>query len=160
MYLAAIAAGHVGFEGKTANQHSLVCHFMKGTHRVLPVSRPLASPWDLAVVLDGLSGPLFEPLEEVDMKHLYLKTVLLLALVSSRSVTFMHSLWTLRVLSLLKGHVRVSLKPNPSFVSKVVGSCSPVDLMAFSLPPCPSLKRGCTCCVQSAYLYGQGRGVL
>lgn len=50
--LTAIAAFHVGFRGKKASQHPLVCFFMKGAHRLLPVCRPLVPPWDLAVVLD------------------------------------------------------------------------------------------------------------
>ncbi|KAK5900671.1 hypothetical protein CgunFtcFv8_025613 [Champsocephalus gunnari] len=54
VYLAAIAACHVGFEGKTASQHPLVCGFMKGARRLLPVSRSLVPLWDLAVVLNGL----------------------------------------------------------------------------------------------------------
>lgn len=62
-YLAAIAACHMGFESKTVSKHPLVCHFMKGVHRLLPMSRPLVPPWDLAVVLYGLKGPLFEPLD-------------------------------------------------------------------------------------------------
>ena len=63
VYLAAIAACHVGFGKQTASQHPLVCRFMKGARRLLPVSRPLVPPWDLAVVLEGLKGPPFEPLE-------------------------------------------------------------------------------------------------
>ncbi|KAK5915714.1 hypothetical protein CesoFtcFv8_001280 [Champsocephalus esox] len=49
VYLAAIAACHVGFEGKTASQHPLVCRFMKGAHRLLPVSRSLVPLWDRAL---------------------------------------------------------------------------------------------------------------
>nr|XP_046244201.1 uncharacterized protein LOC124058723 [Scatophagus argus]XP_046244202.1 uncharacterized protein LOC124058723 [Scatophagus argus]XP_046244204.1 uncharacterized protein LOC124058723 [Scatophagus argus]XP_046244205.1 uncharacterized protein LOC124058723 [Scatophagus argus]XP_046244206.1 uncharacterized protein LOC124058723 [Scatophagus argus]XP_046244207.1 uncharacterized protein LOC124058723 [Scatophagus argus]XP_046244208.1 uncharacterized protein LOC124058723 [Scatophagus argus]XP_04624421 len=52
VYLAAIAARHVGFRKQTTSQHPLVCRFMKGACRFLPVSRPLVPPWDLAVVLD------------------------------------------------------------------------------------------------------------
>lgn len=67
----------VGFEGKTASQYALVCRFMKMAHRLLPIlSRLLTPPWNLY----GLSNPPFEPLEGVDLKHLSLKTVLLLVL--------------------------------------------------------------------------------
>ena len=51
---------------------------MRGTLRLLPVSRPLMP--DLAVALEGLKGPPFEPLLGASLKHLSLKTVLLLAL--------------------------------------------------------------------------------
>ena len=56
VYLEAIAACHVGFGKQTVSQHPLVCRFMKGVRRLLPVSRPLVPPWDLAVVLEGLKA--------------------------------------------------------------------------------------------------------
>ena len=33
------------------------------------------------------------------------------------------------------GDVRMTLKPNPAFVPKVMGSCSPIDLVAIAAPP-------------------------
>ncbi|XP_032363038.1 LOW QUALITY PROTEIN: uncharacterized protein LOC116675032 [Etheostoma spectabile] len=136
VYLAAIAACHVGFDGKTAGQHPLVCRFMKGARRLLPVSKPLTPPWDLAVVLDGLASPPFEPLGEVDLKHLSLKTVLLLALASAKRVGDIHALSVHpSCTQFAPGRVRVLLKPNPAFVPKVVGSCSPIDLLALCSPP-------------------------
>lgn len=66
--------------GSADDQHPLVCCFMKGAHRLLPVSRPLVPPWDLAMVLDGLKGLPFEPLQGADLTFVSLKAVLLLAL--------------------------------------------------------------------------------
>lgn len=86
-----VAAFHVGFGGKTS-QRPLVCRFMKGAHWLLAVSRPLSPPWNLAVVLDGLSGPPLKPMEEVNLKHLSLKTVLLLALASAITQRYSHAL--------------------------------------------------------------------
>ena len=80
MYLAAV------------NQHLLVCRSMKGAHRLLPVSGPLVASWDWAVVLEGLKGPPFEPLEEADLKHLSFKTALLLALALAKHVSDIHAL--------------------------------------------------------------------
>ena len=40
VYLATISACHIGFEVKAAGQHPLVCHFMRGAHNKLPVSKP------------------------------------------------------------------------------------------------------------------------
>ncbi|XP_029975893.1 uncharacterized protein LOC115409064 [Salarias fasciatus] len=136
VYLAAIAACHVGFGGKTVSQHPLVCRFMKGARRLLPVCRPLAPPWDLAVVLNGLSRAPFEPLEEVSLKHLSLKTALLLALASAKRVSDIHALSVhSSCTQFAPGNARVSLKPHLAFVPKVVGSCSPIVLTAFSPPP-------------------------
>lgn len=67
--LAAIAAFPVGFDDMVS-QRPLLCHFMKGARRLLSFCRPLAPPWYLAVVLDELYGPPFEPLQEADLKNL------------------------------------------------------------------------------------------
>lgn len=53
---------------------------MKGTHKLLPVSRLLITQWNLNVLLEGHKGPLFELLQGTDLKFVSLKTVLLLAL--------------------------------------------------------------------------------
>ncbi|XP_059199216.1 uncharacterized protein LOC131979287 [Centropristis striata] len=133
VYLAAIAACHVGFGKLTVGQHPLVCRFMKGARRLLPVSRPLVPPWDLAVVLEGLRGPPFEPLEGADLKHVSLKAVLLLALASAKRVSDIHALSVHpSCTQFFPGDVRMTLRPNPVFVPKVVGSCSPIDLVAFA----------------------------
>ncbi|XP_010773556.1 uncharacterized protein, partial [Notothenia coriiceps] len=139
VYLVAIAECHVGFEGKTASQHPLVCRFMKGARRLLPVSRSLVPLWDLTVVLDGLTRTPFEPLEEADMKHLSLKTVLLLALASAKRVSDIHALSVHpSCTQFFPGQTRVLLKPNPAFIPKVVGSCTSIDIVAFPPPLCPS----------------------
>ncbi|XP_034065716.1 uncharacterized protein LOC117542252, partial [Gymnodraco acuticeps] len=157
VYLAAIAACHVGFEGKTASQHPLVCRFMKGARRLLPVSRSLVPLWDLAVVLDGLTRPPFEPLEEADMKHLSLKTVLLLALASAKRVSDIHALSVHpSCTQFAPGQTRVLLKPNPAFVPKVVGSCTPIDIVAFPPPLCSSEEQRphllCPVCALRIYM--------
>lgn len=114
----------MGFESKTVSQDLLFCRFMKGACRLLPVSRPLVPPCDLAVVLEELKGPLFQPLQGEDLKHESLRTVLFLALVYAKLASDIHplSVFFLRDVTMI-------LKPNPAFAPKVVGSCSPVDLV-------------------------------
>nr|XP_055051758.1 uncharacterized protein LOC129437577 [Misgurnus anguillicaudatus] len=41
VYLAAISACHVGFEGVSVGRHPLICRFMKGERRLRPVSKHL-----------------------------------------------------------------------------------------------------------------------
>lgn len=82
----------MGFESKTVSQDLLFCRFMKGACRLLPVSRPLVPPCDLAVVLEELKGPLFQPLQGEDLKHESLRTVLLLALVYAKLASDIHPL--------------------------------------------------------------------
>ncbi|KAK5884596.1 hypothetical protein CesoFtcFv8_018399 [Champsocephalus esox] len=67
------------------------------------------------------------------MKHLSLKTVLLLALASKR-VSDIHALSVHpSCTQFAPGQTRVLLKPNPAFTPRVVGSCTPIDIEAF--PP-------------------------
>ncbi|KAK0152765.1 hypothetical protein N1851_005700 [Merluccius polli] len=129
VYLAAISACHVGFGDRPAGQHPLVCRFMKGARRKLPVSRPLVPLWDLSVVLEALSHHPFEPLEAVGMKFVSLKVVLLLALTTAKRFA--------------PGISKVCLRPNPVFVPKVVEStyrCRTVELSAFHPPPFSSAE--------------------
>lgn len=84
VYLATILACHIGFNDNTAGQQPLICQSMKGARRLRPVSRSLAAPWDLSMVLDALSHLPFEPLEQVNLKMLSFKTALFLALASAK----------------------------------------------------------------------------
>lgn len=59
VYLAAILACHVGLGEVTIRAHPLVRSFMKGARGLHPVSKPLAPSWDLALVLDALTGDHF-----------------------------------------------------------------------------------------------------
>lgn len=53
------------------------------------MSRPLAPPWDLDVVLEELKSLPFKQLQGVELKFLTQKTVLLLSLAFASAV-FMH----------------------------------------------------------------------
>ena len=136
VYLAAVSAYHVGFDGKTIGQHPLVCQFMKGARRKLPTPRALAPSWDLPTVLDALACPPFEPLEQVELKMLSLKTALLLALASAKRIGEIHALSVHQACTQFSpGCTKVSLLPNPAFIPKIIGSCSPIELAAFYPPP-------------------------
>lgn len=117
VHLAAIAACLVGLWNQTASQHTLVCRFMKGARRLLPVSKPPL--WDLGVVLEGLKDSPFEPLDWVGFEHMSLKTVLLPALASAQRVSDIHALSVeLSCTQLSPGGVRMTLRPNLAFVPK------------------------------------------
>lgn len=141
VYLAVISGCHVGFEGKPAGQHPLVCRYLKGGRRPLPVSKPMSPSWDLAVVLGALVSHPFEPLAHIEIKMLSLKVVLFLALAAAKRVSDIHALSVHPAcMRLTPGHLGVTLKPNPAFVLKVVNPCSPVDLSAFQPPPHSSVE--------------------
>ena len=145
VYLAAVSACHVGFGDKTAGQHPLIRQFMKGARRLRPVSKPLAPSWDLPMVLDVLSQPPFEPLQQLDLKVLSLKTALLVALSTAKRVSDIHALSVNPAcMQFFPGDTRVVLKPNPAFIPKVFNpslSCRPIELFAFNPPPFTSLEQ-------------------
>ena len=92
VYLAAISACHAGINGSSPGSHPLASRFMVGVRRLRVPERPLIPSWDLLVVLRALTGPLFEPLETVEIKFVSLKTTLLLALTSAKRVGDMQAL--------------------------------------------------------------------
>lgn len=55
VYLAAIAACHVGFDGKTVGQHPLISCFMEGADHLQPVLKQLSPLRDSGTALDKLS---------------------------------------------------------------------------------------------------------
>ncbi|XP_052430666.1 uncharacterized protein LOC127971591 [Carassius gibelio] len=146
VYLAAISACHVGFGDKTAGQHPLISRFMKGARRKRPGARRMVPLWDLSTVLEALSQHPFEPLEAIGLKFLSLKTALLLALVSAKRVSDLQALSVSpSFLQFSAGFTRVSFRPNPAFVPKVVDSsyrCQTTDLSAFHPPPFSSPEEG------------------
>ncbi|KAK2823508.1 hypothetical protein Q7C36_020108 [Tachysurus vachellii] len=139
VYLAAISACHVGFGDRSAGQHPLISRFMKGARRIRPVSRQMVPLWDLPIVLEALSQHPFEPLEAVSLKYLSLKTALLLALVTAKRVSDLHALSVSpSCLQFAPGLTKVSFRPNPAFVPKVLEStyrCPSTELAAFHPPP-------------------------
>ncbi|XP_073687910.1 uncharacterized protein [Garra rufa] len=139
VYLAAISACHVGFEGVSVGRHPLIGRFMKGVRRLRPVSKRLVPSWDLSMVLNALTQTPFEPLESVHIKFLSLKTVLLLALASAKRVGELHALSVHQTcLKFSPDDSKVTLLPNPAFVPKVSDSaynCSALELRAFYPPP-------------------------
>nr|XP_009302985.2 uncharacterized protein LOC103911649 [Danio rerio] len=143
VYLAAITACHVGFDGSTAGQHPLVRRFMKGARRSLPVTRRVVPEWDLSMVLDALTHHPFETLEAISLKHLSFKTALLLALASAKRVSDLHALSVHPscIKFSLSGE-KVSLRPNPAFMPKCFPnfSCEGVELSAFHPPPFSSTE--------------------
>ena len=88
-----------------------------------PPPRQAVPPWDLQIVLDGLSGPPFEPLEQADVRFLSLKAALLLALASAKRAGELCALSVQpSCLSFSEDGGLVHLWPNPGFQPKVISS--------------------------------------
>ncbi len=84
--MAAIAAYHAPLGGQSVGRDPLVTRFLRGVMRLRPQVRSRVPPWDLAVVLDALCRPPFEPIEEISYRLLTLKPVFLLAISSLKRV--------------------------------------------------------------------------
>lgn len=61
VYVTTIAAEHALVEGVTVGRHPLDSRFMQGTRWLRPVHPVCVPSWNLFVVLEGLTGHLFEP---------------------------------------------------------------------------------------------------
>ena len=154
VWLAAISACHVGYDGRRVSEHPYVAPFMRGVKRLRASSRPLFPSWDLAVVLEGLSRPPFGPLESADLKVLSLKAVLLVALTTAKRVSDLHALSiSAECLRFSDDGGTVWLKPNPAFRTKtLVVPDLPVELKVFR--PADRALRG-LCPVRALRLYIQ-----
>ena len=135
VYACAISACHEGFAKTTVFGHPLVKRFLTGARRLRPVRKTTAPPWDLLLVLDALCKAPFEPIEQVPLKWLSIKTALLLALTSGKRVSDLRAL----TVALITGDgSKAVLRTDPSFVPKVVHSAfksQDLELGAFYPPP-------------------------
>ncbi|KAI2660347.1 UvrABC system protein C [Labeo rohita] len=109
---------------------------------VVPGQTPLTasssySTWDLAVVLEALCRPPFEPIEEIPVRFLTIKTTLLLALTSLKRVGDLQALSVApSYLEFAPGMIKAFLYPRPGYVPKVpTNTPQPVVLQAFCPPP-------------------------
>lgn len=102
---------------------SLAClllsqRLFKTVSRKRPPPQRIFSSWYLGIVLDGLLRVLFEPLESCTMKHLTLKVILLVAVVSARRVSELYALSTISPYCTFFPD-RIVLQPDPAFLLKV-----------------------------------------
>ena len=92
VYVATITASHAIVAGHSLGRDKLIVRFLKGERGLNPPRPPSVPIWDLSTVLEALKGAPFEPLRSADLKHLSLKTSLVLALASVKRVGDLHAL--------------------------------------------------------------------
>ncbi|KAI2657236.1 hypothetical protein H4Q32_021343 [Labeo rohita] len=158
VYVAAIAAYHAPLGGTSVGKDPLVVRFLRGALRLRPPVQPRVPTWDLAVVLEALCGPPFEPIEESSDHLLSIKTVLLLALSSLKRVGDLQALSVAPShLDFAPGMAKVFLYPRPGYVPKVPSvPPRPVVLQAFCPPPfrdSDQQKLNCMCPVRALDTY-------
>lgn len=127
VYLEGVCVGHYdrspGIQTLLSMQSSTGYTFLSGRSQSEAPPRQVVSPWDLQTVLDGLGGPLFEPLDRTEIRFLSFETALLLALSSAKR---MGDLCALSVhpscISFSQDGGLLHLWPNPAFHPKVITS--------------------------------------
>ncbi len=115
-------------------------------------------PWDLAVVLEALCRPPFEPIEEISDRHLTLKTVFLLAITSLKRVGDLQAFSVAPThLDFAPGMAKAFLYPRAGYIPKVPSfTPQPVVLQVFSPPPFrepDQQKLNCMCPVRALDTY-------
>ncbi|KAI2646487.1 Multidrug resistance regulator 1 [Labeo rohita] len=158
VYVAAISAYHALLDGVSVGKNPLVIRFLRGVLRLRPPTRPRVPTWDLTVVLEALCKPPFEPLEEIPIRFLTIKTVLLLALTSLKQVGDLQDLSVAPShLEFSPGNINAFLYPRPGYVPKVpTHPPQPVVLQAFCPPPFrepDQQKLNCMCPVRALDAY-------
>ncbi len=137
VYVAAIASYHAPMGGQSVGKDPLITRFLRGVMRLRPRLRSRVPPWDLAVVVEALCKPPFEPIEEVSERLLTLKTVLLLAISSLKRVGDLQALSVApSFIDSAPGLAKAFLYPRVGYIPKVPSSVPrPVVLQAFCPPP-------------------------
>ena len=158
VYVAAIAACHAPLDGQSVGRHPWVTRFLRGALRIRPPARSRVPSWDLAVVLEALCKPPFEPIEEISDRLLTLKTAFLLAISSLRRVGDLQALSVApSYLDFAPGLAKAFLYPRAGYVPKVPSSAPrPVVLQAFCPPPFREpdhRKLNCMCPVRALDAY-------
>ncbi len=120
--------------------------------------RSCVPPWNLAVVLEALCRPPFEPIEEISDRHLTIKTAFLSAISSLKKVGDLQALSVApSYLDFAPGLAKVFLYPRAGYVSKVPSfTPRPVVLQAFCPPPFrepDQQKINCMCPVRALDAY-------
>ncbi|XP_077111814.1 uncharacterized protein LOC143767393 [Ranitomeya variabilis] len=98
-----------------------ISRFISACERSKPIKVPQIPQWDLTLVLDALTQSPFEPLQTASLKHVSLKTILLVALVSARRVSDLHAL-SVDPPFLSVTSDRIVLKTDPCYLPKVATS--------------------------------------
>ena len=113
----------------------LLCSFSRSVDPV--VLRPPS--WDVALVLQSLTGAPYEPLRKCDERFLVQKTLFLLALASAKRIGELYSL-SYRV-SLSRNWAEVSFSFVPGFVAKIQDPSSLAPRFeGFTVPALPNVR--------------------
>ena len=78
--------------GRDHSSDTVLTNLIKGLQKEAPPPKSRVTAWNLNVILEALGKPPFEPLNEVDIKHLTYKTIFLVAWGTAARVSEIHAL--------------------------------------------------------------------
>ncbi len=111
---------HDPIEGKSVGKHDLVVRFIWGARRLYPPGPSSLPSWDLVLVLRALQTAPFEPLQSVELKFLFLKTLLLTELASIKRLGDLQAFSVYEsCLEFGLADSSATLRSQPGYVSKV-----------------------------------------
>ncbi|XP_069798950.1 uncharacterized protein [Dendropsophus ebraccatus] len=113
-----ISALSVLYDFKLA-EHPWVKRFVNAAVRLHPSVRNKLPPWDLNLVLSGLTTTPFEPIAEIHIKFLSWKVAFLLAITSARRVGEIRAFSITQPYMVIRDD-RITLSTDPAFLPKVV----------------------------------------
>ena len=90
VYRSTISASHLPIDGSPTGSHPLISRFMKGIFELRPPQPRLFTTWSVMTVLKYLKS--LSPPEDLNLKQLTLKVVMLSALVSAARCSFLHQM--------------------------------------------------------------------
>uniref|UniRef100_A0A6I8QK48 Uncharacterized LOC101731677 n=2 Tax=Xenopus tropicalis TaxID=8364 RepID=A0A6I8QK48_XENTR len=105
--------------GERWAEDPLIEQFFKAVLRVKPPVKKSSPPWDLPLVLQALSAAPFEPIDQIPLWWLSLKTVFLVAVTSARRVGELQALSVDQPYTIFHEE-KVVLRTVPSFLPKVL----------------------------------------
>ncbi|CAM4659841.1 unnamed protein product [Leuciscus chuanchicus] len=136
VYVAAIAVFSSTTLGQSIGRNDLVIRFLRGAKRLNPPRPPTVPIWDLSTVLEAMKGHPFEPLQEIDLKHLSFKTAFLLALASVKRIGDLHALSvSATCMEFGPNDSRVILKPKHGYVPKSLNTPFRAQVISLSALP-------------------------
>lgn len=101
------------------SQVTWVSRFLNAADRLRPRIKNLCPPWNLNWVLNALTAAPFEPLAEIPIRLLTLKTIFLVAITSARRVSELQAL-SIQDPFLVVQEDKLVFRLDPSFLPKVV----------------------------------------
>ncbi len=147
--MAALSSRHAQVDKVTVGSHRLVSLFLRGALRLRPPKAQRAPAWDLNLMLDTLRKHPFEPLAQVGLEWLSMKTAFLLTIVSAKRVEELHALSVSDSgLSWNSEGSSVTLWPNMAFLPRFWHHHTPISLSSWPDLNPHQKRAGQSCCAQ------------